>query len=1339
MFFLEIFMKTWHSPLLASAIIALSACGGSSSSSNNSNDAAPLNPDNNGTTYGRVIDGYLEDAFVCIDSNNDNQCSTTENPIQTDDQGRFNLTGLSNKSLIAQAITGVTKDSDDNGVTIKQGFTLTASSEHGGIITPFTTLLMAFEKSELSKADALEKLSSSLDIPTVNILQNYVETNNSAMAKIAQILVDTIQYISVQALQESENPGEDQLKIEALAWSQLTPEALVKLTELRQQNSDALPNELITLWMTATPELNITKEEVSGSDPVDPDPVDPNPTDPDPVDPDPTPSDQFSKISAAGLELAADATDYACVIQNIDADGQAIPSVDRNTWMLLIPADATYADIGFTPTGYAETDLFWSYEHPIPDGNTIDFTEANGVTSQYSNDNQLEALVTVLNENKYCGFSDWTIPSISQLQELNTKPLISTPTKKTIDRSIFKSLAAFETQTLNRLDRYGDPIDPARYPDRVQPYFWTSTRTIDNSGNEEDGIYDFQAYLHATETNSDDKIQDAYNSSYYALRAVRNNRFQRVANDGNGVDLTTTEWTCVKDNSSSSRHYWSNPIKELSDVTFDTIEEKITAFNNVKSCGFSDWRLPTKQEIISLKTIMSNTYFNIGEPRSYSSYSWSSEDYVWIAPVEDDAENVMYSWQLSDSGLTHGKYSSIENANLFLIRDDAFSAIAFDLGIDMHSDQIIAVDTLQNNFDAIAINTSASTEDEIKETFNKLSTLPELIEVRGQSISTAELALTLLTTQYSALYVDVKTTIRADNLILAQAEQLRIKNALIEDANTLKTQLDDLFSQYNALSNANGFSSDTARAEVLNQGIGAASSILSLLTSLGDILGANNENTKLAIQAIIVARELEAESLPSITLNDGYIKIAKNGDIAKTSANYGDDWRCVKQVQVVDDFTTTTFLTLLNEPTDLAIQRDAMSARLETINSESLCGISNWVFPELDQLKSLNTLDILTENSETTKTIDPDIFINHKEILNEAPLYWYKESSGYVLRYATTTSREDDEVYVSSWSNNDFANARFIKQSISYQKVDMSCGDDALMYQGNCYQAHNQELIWEDAKQSCINNGKSLIEKDSLTDKDFLKLAIGLNLSSGSEYWLTKTLDQYSYPNYLKENSSNVWKENTYGTKTNEKKFICKGPATALTQPASPTSPTQDDDADTFGWTNTTGFPNVTDYQFSLDNGISWKTATSNPIYVENLDIDLGFVQVRIKAVEAQNAAGELLKSTQTFNRVEGQCSGGDAAGEVNNECYQRYDAGKTWTEARDFCIANGTSLVVESTAISNAIELASALDLATSSTNYWLLDNELNYGRARTLTNYSGWRAYDKQATLSLPFICVK
>jgi hypothetical protein len=84
--------------------------------------------------------------------------------------------------------------------------------------------------------------------------------------------------------------------------------------------------------------------------------------------------------------------------------------------------------------------------------------------------------------------------------------------------------------------------------------------------------------------------------------------------------------------------------------------------------------------------------------------------------------------------------------------------------------------------------------------------------------------------------------------------------------------------------------------------------------------------------------------------------------------------------------------------------------------------------------------------------------------------------------------------------------------------------------------------------------------------------------------------------------------------------------------PAAPTNPVQDDTANTFGWTNVTGFDAPGDYEYSLNSGTDWTTCTANPISVDNVALAIGAVQVRVKAdATTSRPVGAVLVSTAAY------------------------------------------------------------------------------------------------------------
>nr|WP_275664499.1 DUF1566 domain-containing protein [Vibrio tubiashii] len=89
------------------------------------------------------------------------------------------------------------------------------------------------------------------------------------------------------------------------------------------------------------------------------------------------------------------------------------------------------------------------------------------------------------------------------------------------------------------------------------------------------------------------------------------------------------------------------------------------------------------------------------------------------------------------------------------------------------------------------------------------------------------------------------------------------------------------------------------------------------------------------------------------------------------------------------------------------------------------------------------------------------------------------------------------------------------------------------------------------------------------------------------------------------------------------------------TVPRAPKKGVVDDSADTFDWSLVKPFVSLSDYEYSLDNGINWIKVTQKPISVGTTAIDKGAVQVRVAAKPAKFiAAGKPLKSAKAFTET---------------------------------------------------------------------------------------------------------
>lgn len=86
--------------------------------------------------------------------------------------------------------------------------------------------------------------------------------------------------------------------------------------------------------------------------------------------------------------------------------------------------------------------------------------------------------------------------------------------------------------------------------------------------------------------------------------------------------------------------------------------------------------------------------------------------------------------------------------------------------------------------------------------------------------------------------------------------------------------------------------------------------------------------------------------------------------------------------------------------------------------------------------------------------------------------------------------------------------------------------------------------------------------------------------------------------------------------------------------PTAPTGGIVDNDNDTFKFTEVSAFPNVGDYEFSIDNGVTFNDVVSNPITGLSGAIPVGNLQVRVKGdviSDTKHLPGFTLKNKEAF------------------------------------------------------------------------------------------------------------
>lgn len=188
--------------LLALAISSLAACGGGSSGSSGAKDST-----NGVTVSGRAADGYLVNARVCLDLNENLICDAGEPSDTTDENGAYELAATAEQkaqySVVVEVIKDQTIDTDTDAV-VTASYTLTAPAGQS-FVSPMTTLVNAAMRANaaLTIEQAAEQVALSMSLPeSTDLLADYIagdDTNAHAAAQnFAQVLGSAL--ASAQAL-----------------------------------------------------------------------------------------------------------------------------------------------------------------------------------------------------------------------------------------------------------------------------------------------------------------------------------------------------------------------------------------------------------------------------------------------------------------------------------------------------------------------------------------------------------------------------------------------------------------------------------------------------------------------------------------------------------------------------------------------------------------------------------------------------------------------------------------------------------------------------------------------------------------------------------------------------------------------------------------------------------------------------------------------------------------------------------------------------------------------------------------------------------------------------------
>ena len=182
---------------LSCAALLISGC--SDSSSDDDNAAA------NQSLSGKVADGYLAGARVCLDLNTNKVCDANEPSTRSTDGGGYSFEGLtaeqvSSAPILVEIIVGETVDEDNPGVAITKKYSLTAPPGYT-FVSPLTTMVQneAEEKgvsADEAKGAIQARLGTTADLEADYVAGSNDETQGTEFArlhKVAQVTTVILQ------------------------------------------------------------------------------------------------------------------------------------------------------------------------------------------------------------------------------------------------------------------------------------------------------------------------------------------------------------------------------------------------------------------------------------------------------------------------------------------------------------------------------------------------------------------------------------------------------------------------------------------------------------------------------------------------------------------------------------------------------------------------------------------------------------------------------------------------------------------------------------------------------------------------------------------------------------------------------------------------------------------------------------------------------------------------------------------------------------------------------------------------------------------------------------------
>ena len=212
------------------------------------------------TVRGKVIDGYISGAVVCLDGNGNGRCEDGEARTVSDASGAYELAVPpgSTAPLLAEMKAGQARDSDDPAAAVDKSYRMASPSKtYSTNITPFTTLVYASRETDLALAEDLVRNELGLP-PRFDMAMDAVPAAGTLKHAVAKSIVIALK--AADPTLDLSAAGAMQAVVAAF------PPALTDLPQLRIATRDGAPIASKEVYVDAT--FKLTNPAVSAQ-PVD--------------------------------------------------------------------------------------------------------------------------------------------------------------------------------------------------------------------------------------------------------------------------------------------------------------------------------------------------------------------------------------------------------------------------------------------------------------------------------------------------------------------------------------------------------------------------------------------------------------------------------------------------------------------------------------------------------------------------------------------------------------------------------------------------------------------------------------------------------------------------------------------------------------------------------------------------------------------------------------------------------------------------------------------------------------------------------------------------------------